>query len=170
MKLPASLVPSLMIAAMALVAVLPWGISSGSRFVLPLLPIILIYEWALRGAERLPPWVPFTAGLSIDVLTAGPLGYWSLVYLIGYILAVEIGSRFMSNAANHWPGFMVVLALTVAAAWGIASLYFLELAETGGYIWAALLTLIAYPVGAGIVALLNPAPVRRTNERLERGV
>jgi rod shape-determining protein MreD len=162
-------IPALSVAVLALVAVLPWGLPPDGRFVLPLLPFIAIHYWASRHPDRLAEWVPFVAGLAVDVLSNGPLGYWSLIYLVGYMIAVEAHLVTAAGPAGRWFIFLTSLALLVAAAWGIASLYYLELAAWRPFAWAALLAGLAYPVFALILRSLDPDPIRRSNDSLVRG-
>jgi rod shape-determining protein MreD len=163
-------VPALSIAVLALIAVLPWGLPPDARFVLPLGPFIAIHYWASRHPDRLSEWVPFAAGLAVDVLSNGPLGYWSLIYLVGYMIAVEAHLVTATGPAGRWLVFLASLALLVTAAWLIASLYYLELADWRPFAWAALLAGLAYPACALVLRSLDPDPVRRSNDRLARGV
>lgn len=162
-------VPAITVAVLALVAVLPWGLPPDGRFVLPLLPFIAIHYWASRHPDRLSEWAPFAAGLSVDVLSNGPLGYWSLIYLAGYMIAVEAHLVRGTGPWGRWLVFLTSLVVLVAAAWGIASLYYLELAAWRPFAWAALMAGLAYPAFALILRSLDPDPVRRTNDRLVRG-
>jgi len=164
------LVPGLSVAVLALVAVLPWGLPPDARFVLPLLPFIAIHYWMSRHPDRLSVWVPFAAGLAVDVLSNGPLGYWSLIYLVGYMLAAEAHHVTGTGAAGRWLIFLASLAILVAAAWGIASLYDLELAGWRPFAWAAVFAGLAYPPLALVLRTIDPATVRGANDRLVRGV
>ncbi|MDX2308284.1 MAG: hypothetical protein NW216_08610 [Hyphomicrobium sp.] len=170
MNLPRKLLPGLSLAALTIIAVLPWGLAASYRFVLPLLPVIFIHEWAIRNPSPLPAWAVFASGLAVDILTAGPLGYWSLIYLVAYVLSVEVGTLSRSEPALRWVSFAIVLVLVVAVAWSIASLYFFEAAEMSGFLWAALWAMLAYPLLAAFVVAVDPLPQRRMNDRLERGV
>lgn len=170
MKTPSALVPSAMVAVMALVAVLPWGLPAESRFVLPFMPLIAIHHGAMDGRGRLPSWAVFAAGLTVDILSAGPLGYWSLIYLLAYALAVGTAGGDRVSFEARWLTFPVHLALIAVIAWAVASLYYLEPADWRPYLWAALMTALACPLAAIVLRLLDPAPPRRANQRLERGV
>lgn len=164
------LVPTLSVAVLALLAVLPWGLPPDGRFVLPLLPFIAIHYWTSRHADRLSEWVPFAAGLSVDVLSDGPLGYWSLIYLVGYAIALEAQLVKGTGPFGRWLLFLASLGVLALAAWAIASLYYLELAEWRPFAWAALLAGLAYPPLAFLLRSLDPDPVRRSNDVLARGV
>lgn len=163
-------VPALSVAVLVLVAVLPWGLPPDGRFVLPLLPFIAIHYWTSRHPEKLAEWVPFAAGLAVDVLSSGPLGYWSLIYLVGYVLAEEAHLVTGTGPGGRWLIFLTSLVLLVAAGWAIASLYYLEIAEWRPFAFAAVLAGLFYPAFALILRSLDPDPVRRGNDRLIRGV
>lgn len=156
MNLTNRFLPIFSVALLALIAVLPWGLSTDKRFVLPLLPYVAIYFWNSRYSGLLPEWVPFVAGLSVDVLSNGPLGFWSLIYLLGYILSSKMRHIFGGVGAGRWLMFLSSLTLLLIASWGITSLYSLEKAEWGPFIWAALLAGLAYPILSRILASLSP--------------
>jgi rod shape-determining protein MreD len=164
------IVPALSVAILAVLAVLPWGLPSQSRFVLPLLPFIAIHYWVSRKHQRLPEWVVFFCGLAVDVLTNGPLGYWSFIYLAGF--ALSSGARDIRNdtLVTRWLLFLSTLAVLVICAWGLSSLYFFDLVEWTPFAWAAVAAGLAYPFIAVLLRAIDPAPAARINDRLERGV
>jgi rod shape-determining protein MreD len=154
------LLPLISMAVLTFAAALPWGLPTAARFVLPLLPVVAIYHWTLDPDAWLPEWVIFLAGLSLDVITKGPLGYWALVYLFAYVVAV-FASRI---AAEGGAGRIILLALTVIVvtvfAWLAASLYFLEMLDLGPYargaVFAIFAALLITPVLGSFRALLKP--------------
>ena len=82
------LIPALTIIVATVLVALPWGMAAENRFLLPLLPLIVIHFWTLRRPGDVAEWWVFVAGLSLDILTNGPIGYWALIYLLGYAAAV----------------------------------------------------------------------------------
>ena len=72
---------------LTLIAALPLGVPAGDRFFLPLLPVVAVHYWTLRHDAWLPEWVVFLAGLMLDILTHGPLGYWAFIYLLAHLTA-----------------------------------------------------------------------------------
>ncbi len=170
MPLASRLVPAISVFVLALISVLPWGLPPDGRYVLPLLPAIAIHYWASKPAERLAAGVAFAAGLSVDILTNGPLGYWSLIYLIGYLSAREVRGRTSAGSVGRWLAFLSSLGVLVLAAWAITSLYYLEIAAWQPFAWAALLAGLSYPVIAIVLRTVDPSPDLRTNETLARGM
>ncbi|MFM7083677.1 MAG: hypothetical protein ACKOW3_01550 [Hyphomicrobium sp.] len=160
--------PIFSIALLAIVAVLPWGLSADKRYVLPLLPYVAIYFWNSRYSGLLPEWVPFFAGLTVDVLSNGPLGFWSLIYLLGFILSSKMRHIFGGVGAGRWLMFLSSLTLLLFASWSITSLYSLEKAEWGPFIWAAVMAGLAYPVLTRILASLSPQQHHSASDRMVR--
>lgn len=136
------IVPLTSIILLTLIAALPWGLPSEDRFFLPFLPVIAIHYWGLRRPERVPEWFVFMAGLCLDTLTHGPLGYWALVYLAAYAFGV-LSQPFGNNSFLARTGLFVASLLAVAfTAWAAASLYFVEFAD-----W------MAFARGAGLAGV-----------------
>jgi rod shape-determining protein MreD len=170
MNVAGRLIPIASVVVLVLIAVLPWGLPPAGRFVLPLLPFAAIHYWVSRHAGRLPEWVAFAAGLTVDVLSNGPLGYWSLIYLIGHMLAGEGAHWARESRLERWAIYAVSVFLLVAAAWAIASVYYLEIADWQPFAWAAMLSALSYPIFAAFLRALDPDPLRRPNRSFERGV
>ncbi|MFT3730473.1 MAG: rod shape-determining protein MreD [Hyphomicrobium sp.] len=163
------LTPILSVAALTIVAVLPWGLPTDDRFVLPLLPIVAIIYWTLDRDAWLPEWAIFLAGLMLDALTQGPLGYWALVYLIAYVVAVYCSNIRVETTAGQLGLFAGAIVAVTVFAWLAASIYFLELLAWEPYALGAAFALF----GATALALVrgffksSGSPVRPA--RLTRG-
>lgn len=161
--------PSASVAMLALLAVLPWGLPANARFVLPFLPVAAIYYWSSRHPERLSAWVPFLAGLLVDVLTNGPLGYWPLVYLSSGLLGSEAYSVGSGVPGGRWAAFLISLLAVVTLGWGVAGLYHLALADWRPFAWAVWFVALAFPLLVAVFKAIDPQPERAGNERFERG-
>jgi rod shape-determining protein MreD len=170
MHFAASLVPTASVVILSLLAMLPWGLPSDSRFVLPLFPYIAIHYWAARDTDRLPVWAVFVCGLAIDVVTNGPLGYWSLIYLLGFVIAAGAGEVRSTSSGARWLLFLSSLSVLIICAWGISSLYFFDLVDWTPFAWAAVTAGVAYPAIAFALRSIDPLSSRYLNDRLERGV
>lgn len=162
------LIPAATIAMTALLVALPWGIDAEFRFLLPLLPLVVIHYWTLRRPEIVAEWWAFAAGLSVDILTHGPLGYWALMYLLGYA-AAKMSSVLANDAAfAKWLLAAVTFLGLVIVAWAIASVYYFAFADWRPYLLAALATAIVYPVVGLFLRSLNflrPAPAPTFTDR-----
>lgn len=145
------LLPSLLILALTLFAALPWGVESDYRFVLPHLVYAVIHYFTLRREAQVPEIIVFTSGLTLDVLTGGPLGYWSLVFLIGYAIAALQAPAMGSGRGRRWALAAMALALVALFEWALASLYYLELADWRPIALGAAGVALAYPMLAFVL-------------------
>lgn len=153
MTMFAPMVPALTVLVLVLVSVMPWGIGPGFHFALPAMPLLAVYFWARAQSRLLPTVFVFAAGLVVDVLSYGPLGYWSLVYVAGLGLA-GLSARFGGGGnLSQWFGFAVVMAGLALLAWLLASVYFVRFIDWRPMAWAAAVLPLAYPF---VQALLGP--------------
>ena len=106
----------------------------------------------------MPEWAVFASGLTLDVMTSGPLGYWSLVFLIGYVIAVLQSPWAGGGKATRWGLVISALVMLGTIEWGLASLYYFEWADWRPYAMAAFGIGLAYPLIAFMLQLFNPAP------------
>ena len=164
------LAPVASIALLTLLAVLPWGLPSEDRFFLPMMPVIAIHYWSLRQPESVPEWMIFLAGLALDVLTHGPLGYWALIYLLAFVLGL-LSQPFGAGSQAARIGLFAAALLVVAfAAWAVSSAYGFEIVDwrpyATGVIYAALASILIVPVLHMLAAVRD----LRDNTRLQRGV
>ena len=141
-----NLVPLATLAALTLVAALPFGLPADVRFYMPLLPYTVIHYWAVRRPTLMPEWGVFLAGLATDVLTHGPLGFWSLMFLIG-VVAVD-ATRGMPDwgALGRWAQFSGILLVLGGCQWLVASIYFVELADWKPMLLAVAIAVLSYPL------------------------
>lgn len=110
-------VRSLAVFAMALLAVLPWGEQVGAMSVLATALSGVLFSWAMHEENSPPLLVAFLAGLLIDTLAGGPLGYWALI-----MVALHGAGRLSAgNPPRRAPVRAVVAAALGAAAAGLAS-------------------------------------------------
>ena len=110
------------------------------------------------------------AGLGLDTLTHGPLGYWALVYLAAYASGV-LSQPFGNNSFMARTGVFVISLISVAfTAWAAASLYFVEFADWTAFARGAglagagsiLILLLLYLLDGRKAAPGNPSLMRRT--------
>lgn len=148
----------LSIAVLTVLAALPWGLPPQGRFVLPLIPLIAIHFWTLADQNRVPEWFVFATGLTLDVLTNGPLGFWSLIYLLGYVLSSLTAASSRRIRFGGWPTFAAVVSILAAAEWAASSLYYFEAADWWPLVLAVIAAVVAYPVLAGLLGLLDRSP------------
>lgn len=154
-------IPSVVILALTLVAALPWGIGSDYRFLLPNLVFAIIHYFTLRHEAQVPEIVVFISGLTLDVLTGGPLGYWSLVFLSGYAIARTQAPSSDGGRRTRWALTFVAMLLVGFIEWSLASVYYLELADWRPIAIGAIGIGLAYPALAFVLHTLDAPNSRR---------
>ena len=147
---PGSLVSSLTPMAMAFilffVSFLPFGLSDELLTLGPQLVLCVVFYWTLRAPGLLPPWSVFTLGIAFDLFSAGPLGFWGLVYL-----SVHAATLWARGLMRHrgfvvrWGGFLAVAAFGSVIAWALASIYFGTLLSIAPLAVSAAVTVAVYP-------------------------
>lgn len=157
------IIPSLVLLLAVVVAAVPWALPAMAGFVLPLQLIIFVFALSLQRKYELPTLSVFAAGLLMDVLTAGPLGYWAIIFLITHTLAGLLTRRkVLTNFAILWVTFSATAATASITGWALASLYFVRLIDwqpmlIGGAAAIALFPLLAWPLRRSL--LLMPRSV-----------
>jgi rod shape-determining protein MreD len=141
-----TMVPLASVALLTLVAALPVGWPTNLRLFMPLLPYTAIHYWAVRRPSLMPEWGVFLAGLATDVVTHGPLGFWSLMFLVG-VVAVD-ATRDLPDwgALGRWGQFCCTLLLLGVCQWLVASIYFVELVDWKPMLLAVGFAAVSYPV------------------------
>lgn len=162
-------VPSISVVLATMLAALPWGLSEQTRFLLPLLPFAAIHIWAMRRPQTIAEPLVFACGLALDVLSHGPLGFWSLVYLAGLavtrLVPVPTGGALVSS----WLHFGATLALLALLQWLLAMAFFVGSVDARPFLIGALLAFIAYPALDLVMRPLARLWPAAANGRFERG-
>lgn len=146
------IVPSFVLFVAVVVAAVPWALPSKAIFILPLLLIILVFVLTMRRQQELPILSVFAAGLLMDILTAGPLGYWAIIFLLTHTLAALYARRDAEPGFGMlWLVFALVTVVTSSSGWALASLYFVRVIDwqpmlIGGAVSVALFPLVAWPL------------------------
>jgi rod shape-determining protein MreD len=158
------------VAALALIAALPLGVPAEDRFFLPLLPVVAIHYWTLRHDAWLPEWVVFLAGLTVDILTHGPLGYWALIYLLAHLIATLSARLHVEGTLARLVLLGFAIALVTFVGWAVASIYFFDFMDAVPYVTGALLaSLCALLIVLPILRVLDGAVEPSRSIRLTRG-
>ncbi len=122
---------------------------------IPLIPLIVVYFWSIYSPGYLPAIGVFFIGLMQDLLSGGPLGLWSSMYLLVQMLVLSQRSYFHGREQRVvWLGFGVIAALVGAASWLLMSMmsgFFLPVAPL---MFQLATTAALYPiVASGFVEL-----------------
>lgn len=141
------IIPIATVIVLVVLSVLPWGVGQSLGFMLPLLPFLAIYYWMRRHSHLMPTLFVFASGLAVDVLSYGPLGYWSIVYLAGLgLTALLERSGVAGRSVAGWAGFCGVIAGLAFIAWLVASLYYVRFIDWQPMARAAAALLLVYPL------------------------
>ena len=146
------LVPSLVLFFVVVIAAVPWVLPAEASFILPSLLIIAVFVLTIQRKRKLPGISVFAAGLLFDILTAGPMGYWAILFLRTYTIAVQYRIRAgRTEFSALWAVFAGTAILAAAAGWGLASLYFVRIIDwqpmaIGAAAIIAMFPLFAWPI------------------------
>lgn len=162
-------VPVASILLATFVAALPWGVGSEFRFFLPSFIYLVIHYWTLRYPDRVPVSVIFAAGLTFDVMTGGPLGYWSLVFLAGYVVALLQIPWIEGGRPMRWALVFAALLAVAIFEWALASIYYLDWADWHPYLLAAVVIGVMYPLVALVLQLVSISRAPASTGGFERG-
>lgn len=169
MTMLSRILPACAIFLAVLIAALPWGLPADLAQALPLLPYVVIHSLVERRPWAVPDWLVFLAGLALDVLGQGPLGYWALVFLAGFVCVRSASQPGQPSLGRGLLVLAATLAVLVVLQWLVTSLYRVHLAAISPLLASAALALVAY---SAIFLLFpaGPSETRPSNGRLARGV
>ena len=149
-----TLLPPLSVLVASVLVLLPWGLGDGARFVLPLIPLLVVHYWGLRRAARMRASVPFAAGLAHDVVMQGPVGLWALLFLAALALArAQAAIGVSGGPIGRWALTSATVAVIVAAEWAVGSIYYLRILDWRPMIIAGVVAVLIYPVLALVLSL-----------------
>lgn len=117
-------------------------VSVGGAF--PNMPVLAAASWSVAAGAREGLWWAFVGGLATDVLSAGPLGAFTVAVLPG-TLVVGLGER---SPAKPVPVLAGVVAVGIAAL--LTQLLYLGVLAFLGHPLAATDIVLAQTVGVGI--------------------
>ena len=139
------LTPFLLTLFLVLASIIPLHIPGFSR-VVPLLPLIAIYHWAVYRADLLPAYTVFIIGILNDILTGAPIGAYALVFLLVYGLVVS-QHRFLfgKSFAVIWIGFGLISGAASALMWLLVSIWNVAIIEPSAIYIQFLLTFGLFP-------------------------
>ncbi len=163
---PVSLIASLMPLGIAVfvvfVSFLPLGTSDNFLTLGPQFVLCVVYYWGLRAPHLLPPVAVFVLGLAIDLFSAGPLGFWGLVYLSTYALGLGLRDRLKHRGfLLQWLAFAGAAGLGAGLAWAMGSAYFAALLPPSPLAVSWAITVAAYPPLSVIFAVMSGVKLRR---------
>ena len=161
-SLLAGLLPFGIALCAAFVSFLPLGAADGLLTLGPQFVLCVVYYWALRAPHLLPPLSVFVLGLAIDLFSAGPLGFWGIVFIATYALGLWLHDRVLRRGfLVHWMSFAAAGALGSLIAWGLGSIYFAAVLPPQPLMIGWAITAGAYPPLSMLFAIMSGAGLRR---------
>ena len=144
------LTPSMLTLILVIIGVVPLRILEFST-VMPLLPLMAVYHWAVFRPRLLPAYAVFLIGILQDILTGAPVGVNALVFLLVYG-AVLSQKRFFTGKSFLilWLGFSLIAAAASALNWLAISLLSATIVEIRTAVFQYLLTVGFFPAVAWV--------------------
>jgi len=144
------LTPSMLTLMLVIINVLPFHIPGFSR-VVPLLPLMAVYHWAVFRPQLMPAYAVFLIGLLQDILTGAPIGVNALILLAVYGMVLSQKQFFIGKSFFIlWLGFSLIAAGAAVINWLAISILNVTVVEPKTVFFQYLLTLGCYPVIAWI--------------------
>lgn len=139
------LTPFLLTLALVVLNILPLEIPGFSTIV-PLLPLMAIYHWAVYRSELLPAYAVFIIGILHDIFSGTPIGLNTAVFLLVYGVVIwQHRFLFGKSFVIIWLGFAIVSAGAFVLTWILYSLWNFTLVDPSGAAFQYLLTVGAFP-------------------------
>jgi rod shape-determining protein MreD len=127
--------------------------------------VIAVFFWAIYAPNLFPPAAAFALGLTMDLLGAGPIGFWALLLLALYGATLSQRSFFLARSVfGIWAGFAGFALTTALAGWVLSSAYFAQWADPWPPLRETLMSAALFPLAGrfffGLRRVLTAAPER----------
>lgn len=152
-----SLGPPLSVTLLTTVALAPRAIGEPVP-VTALLPLLALHWWTGATRPGLIALLAVMAGLVMDVLSHGPLGYWAIIDLAAVALADLSRTQLARGLFVHSGVVMLHLGALVALQWGLIFACTLAPPDIVPLARQALGAALLYPVLALALSLTAPGP------------
>lgn len=147
--------PFLITVGFVLAAAVPVHLFPGA-VPMPNIAAVSLYFWAINGPVFMPPWSVFLLGLTHDLLSGTPLGFWVVIYLAAYGFTLTQRVFFRGRTGiGAWLGFAFVMFLVTASAWLMGMVLFERWFDPGEIALQAVVTLVLYPLFARVFSVLR---------------
>lgn len=140
-----SLAPGAVTVMLVLLGMVPLPLPGVDR-VMPELPLMAVYYWAIHRPDLLRPSAVFVIGLLQDLLAGTPLGLTSLVLVLTHWGVISQRGFFLANSfLLMWWGFALIVLAAAAVRGLVTSVLLLELLPLDAPLFQALMTLACFP-------------------------
>jgi rod shape-determining protein MreD len=144
------LTPFLLTLALVILNIIPLEIP-GFSSVVPLMPLMAIYHWAVYKSELLPAYAVFIIGLLQDIFSGVPIGVYTIVFLMVHGMVVwQHRFLFGKSFSIIWLGFSIVSAGAFLLIWILISLWNFNFLDLQAVFFQYLLTAAIYPALAWV--------------------
>lgn len=125
----------------------------GFAAIMPVLPLICVYYWAIFRPDLMSPATAFLLGLAADLVGGTPLGVSSLVFVAVQGTCASQRRFFLGKPFTvAWWGFVPVATGAQAMQWLFASLLAGRILPVDDVFYQALATCAAYPLASWLFA------------------
>lgn len=140
------LVPFLATLFLLLLTAIPFHLTAFAGIV-PMLPLMGVYYWAIYRPDLLPAWLAFLIGLLYDVVGGTPLGVNALVMLLVQGIAASQRRFFLGKSFTvTWWAFALLTGGAIGLDWLLVSALVGRAIDPGAVIFEYLITLSCFPI------------------------
>ena len=138
--------PLIVTLVLIVLCAVPYGIPGLSK-VMPLLPLVSVYFWAVHRPGLTPVVGHFVLGLLQDVLVGTPIGL-SAAMFVGVHAAVHYQRRFFHGKTFLvlWCFFALLMAVVLFLSYTVVAIYNVALAPISPVLLQLCLTVALYPL------------------------
>jgi len=156
------LTPFLLTLMLLILGLVPFHVPGLSR-VMPLLPLVGVYHWAVYSSENFPAVAVFVIGVIQDILSGVSLGSFTLVFLLVYGLVLS-QKRYLSGKSFGvvWLGFIIAALGVWLTVWVLTSSSGMGVVEPMAAVVQYLLTIACYPIIAWFLLRWQRAVLEET--------
>lgn len=131
--------------ALVLINAVPLHLPGMAR-VVPVLPLIAVFHWAVYRSDLMPAYAVFFIGILQDILSGSPIGVNACVFL-GVYGAVLAQKKFFAGKTFGivWLAFVLVAAGAFLLTWIFVSILHLAFVAPDAVLFQYLLTVGAFP-------------------------
>ena len=150
--------PPLSVALLSAVALAPRGLDDPTP-VSALLPLLALHWWAATARPASIALLAVAAGLAMDGLSHGPLGYWAIIDLAAVALADLSRAQLARGPLEHGAVSVLHLGALAVLQWGLMVACTLSLPGFAALAGQALGAVLVYPVLILGLSLTSARPV-----------
>lgn len=119
----------------------------GLAGIVPMLPLMGVYYWAIYRPDLLPAWVAFVIGLLYDIIGGTPLGVHALVLLAVQGVAASQRRFFLGKSfLVAWWAFGLMAAGASGATWLLVTVLLGQAVDPTPLLFEYLLTMGLFPL------------------------